>query len=261
MTTPALDVQALQLLLTTGERLKAQNLIAYPNDPEKMILLANGTHTIIDAPRQPVKREHYVATVADFVEAHGKIIGESTAASPVWFSRGEVRVFTDDKLREDYIALIISASPQMKMLLAWSDAPVEVPHAAMVRLLRHDFAGCVSTGVLAAFRTLNWQTVSNTKRTIEQNKHSMDADVAQAVVAAAALPEEFKISIPLFSHSDFEGLTAALTVTVDMIFDRQAFRLQLLPGDYAKAEAVALEYVRDTLNSALPGVTLIAGEA
>lgn len=257
--TTELQPQTVELLLKTGERLKKQELIEYPNNPEKRILLAGGTHTIIDTPRELAKREHTVETVADFVEAYNELIlkAKGPKPSPVWFDSNRVRVFIDDRFRDESIELELPPSHQLNLLAAW-DEPAEYDQPRLIRVLRHDLARCINSNVLAAFRTLSWQSIKNTKAVLEQNKQSLDADIQQHV--SQAIPEEFAVSVPLFDHVDFRQATVPLTVTVDLVFERNAFKLQLLPGDYAAAVAAATETVRERLAAALPDVVAIAGQ-
>lgn len=262
-----LEPATVKLLLDTGEKLKSQQLVDYPNDPERKILLAGGSHTIIQTPRQPVKRNHAVETVADFVAAYAELIAtpyKEAAAdktlvakpSPIWFDVDRVKVFIDDRFRDESIELELPVSHQLDLLEAWND-PCDYDQPRLIRILRHDLANCISTNVLAAFRTLSWQSIKNTRAVLEQNKQSMDADIQQTI--SQAIPEQFHATIPLFDHPDFRDATAPLTVTVDLVFDKNAFKLQLLPGELAAAAAARLQIVRERLAAAIPDVVAIAG--
>lgn len=269
MTTPALDASTVKLLLDTGERLKAQTLVEFPNDNEKRILLADGKHTIIDTPRRPERREHEVKTIDDFVSAYNELIkGESEPAgekmprptpSPIWFSQRGVEIYIDDRFRDEWIRLALPTSRQLGILSGFDQSPRQFTQPDLVRLLRHDLAGCVALEVLAAFRTLSWQSIRNTRAVIEQNKQSMDADVQQQI--SQAVPDSFMVAVPLFDHADFRDVRASLSVTVDLVFDQSAFRLQLLPGEHSGACAAALETIRERLAAVLPDVPAIAGQA
>lgn len=260
----AIDTSTIQLLLETGAKIKAQELKQLPNDPERHILFSEGEHTILETPRRNTKRNHRVATIADFVLAYEALLSpaeegepERPTPSPIWFDQTTVIVFVDDRFRDEGIRLDLPKSDELLLVEQWADgATLDQP--TFVRKLRHDLAACVEKSVLAAFRSMNWQTLQNTKRLIEQNRQSIDADVQQTAIGADR-PEEFAIDLPLFDHPDFRQDRATVRVTIDLVFERSSFLVQIRPGDLSAANERAREAIRAALVSVLPEATIIAG--
>lgn len=252
-----------QLLLNTGKELMGMEVKDFPNDPERKLILSGGKHAVLETPRQPAKRAHAVKTFADFATAFNEILSvDSDSAplepSPIWFDESGVVVFTNDRFRDESIGLALPVSDQLKTITAWKDK-ASYEQKALVRVLRHDLAGCAAESVLIAFRTLEWQSMINARNVVQQNKQSMDADIQQGIVGNDK-PESFTITVPLFDHSDFRDAKFTLAATVDFDFDNKRIVVQLLPSELTRAKEAALELVRTRLDSALPKVTKIAGK-
>lgn len=262
---------ALEFLVGTGKATRETKVIEFPNDPDRRLLIkADGTHEALETPRQHAKRNHKVATIVDFVAACAHLVmpakdaAEASEAekrpSPIWFDARSVVVFPDDRYRDERITLALPESEQLQTVAQWEEQTV-LSQPELVRVLRHDLLGCVDPSVLLAYRTVNFQVLNNAARVINHGAQSMDKDIAANVVGAADKPQQFYVNLPLFNHRDFRGpsFNFSLLVTIDIDAQAQNFKLQIAPGDYARAIEQSAEYVRIALSSALEGATLIAG--
>lgn len=266
--------ETIQLIQTTAKESVEQKLIDVPNNPEKRLLIGSGKHELIDTPFVAPPRKHTVETIEAFAEAYARWSLDGSETGPtdteesrlpnVWLDLAKWRLmfYADEPLRRSSVTLKLTAAPQWATVSKFRDA-LKLEQKSLVRLLRHDLGGCVDAGVLAAFRTIDFQKINNAKRTIEHGKQSLDADIV-AQVSGERKPEEIVVVFPVLISRELPDFRGRVVLTVDIDADEQRFTLQARPGELDLVLEELKGVVSATLESALTAagasdVTILAG--
>lgn len=262
-----LDKETLQLIQDTARKAAALDIKAMPNDPEKAIVIGNGSHVIIDTPFVAPPRRHTVETVESFAAAYARwsVDGNEENRLPnIWIDLTNWRLvfFTDEPLRRSWVQLKLTPSPQL-LLLQRFEAVQSLEQKSLVRMLRHDLADCVDPGVLAAFRSVDFQKITSARATVQHEKQSLDADIV-AQVMGEKKPEFFSVDAPLFAMRELADARARVVITIDIDCDNRKFVLQARPGHLENAIEEARAAVLTALENDLSGhgltdVTILGG--
>lgn len=258
--------ETIQLIQDTAKEAVAVQLRPMPNDPEKSLLFTGGEHKVIDTPFVAGPRSHTVESVESFAAAFarwGCAGGEDCTPANIWMDLANWRLsfFTDEPLRRSTVALVLKPSPQLLLLRGFEREQAR-DQKTLVRILRHDLAGCVDPGVLAAFRSIDFQKIATARGTIEHSKQSLDSDIV-AQVTGDKKPEEFLVDAPLFAMKELDARTR-VGITIDIDCSNSKFVLQAKPGhlDFALDDARAAVLVKLENDLAAVGqkeVTILAG--
>lgn len=253
--------ETIELVQVTAQKAMEVQIEPMPNNPEKALLFAGGVHTEIDTPYVAPPRQHTVQSVESFAAAFARWAGGDKAN--IWMDLGSwsLSFFTDEPLRRSSVTLKLTPSPQL-LLLRTFEREVSRDQKTLVRMLRHDLAGCVDPGVLAAFRSIDFQKIATARGTIEHSKQSLDSDIV-AQVTGDKKPEEFLVDAPLFAMKELDARTR-IGITIDIDCAGSKFVLQAKPGhlelalDDARA-AVLVKLENDLAAAGQENVTILAG--
>lgn len=264
-----LPKETLELIQKTAQDAVAVKVQPLPNDPEQTLIIAAGSHEIIPTPLVPKHRRHVVTTVGDFAAAYARWSADGKETEPlagetaelrlpcIWvdLARSRLLFYTDEPLRRAWVRLDLLFSPQWQKAVELAKG-IKIKHAGLVRLLRHDLAGCTGPEVLGAFRSLDFTKILNARAIAKSNQQSLDTDLQARVQTGAGgeIPEEFSIEVPVFAMRDLAGSRARFTVTVDANCETQEFTLQILPGQVELAVDDARAEVIGRLSAALHAV-------
>jgi len=258
--------ETVELIQQTAQAAVKVELKALPNDPEKALLFAGGEHKIIDTPFVAGPRRHTVESVESFAAAFarwGALGGEDMSPANIWvdLASWSLSFFTDEPLRRSTVTLKLNPSPQLMLLRGFEKEQCR-DQKTLVRMLRHDLAGCVDPGVLVAFRSIDFQKIATARGTIEHAKQSLDNDIV-AQVTGDKKPEEFLVDCPLFAMKELDARTR-VGITIDIDCSNSKFVLQAKPGhlDFALDDARAAVLVKLENDLAAVGqkdVVILAG--
>lgn len=261
-------METIQLIQDTAKEAIAVEVKPLPNNPEKSLIIAGGKHQIIDTPIAEKPRKHTVETIESFVAAYARWkddgMIEDSRQPNIWLNLPDwyLLFFTDEPQRRASIKLKLTRAPQWDTISQYRNA-VTIDQKALVRLLRHDLAGCVDAGVLLAFRSIDFNKVQNAKSQIEHGKQSLDADIV-AQVTGERKPEEIVCVLPMLISRELPDFRARVVLTIDIDASSQRFVLQAKPGELDLALEELKGVVGGTLESALSAagcedVTILAG--
>lgn len=286
-----LDKPVLELLQATAQKAVAPQVIDMPGNPDQRIVLVNGEVRVIDTPRQPPDRNHVVKTFADLETAYSRwqhdglevlIPEEDTIEASVnagaddesdeevdptqfsrlpavWHSGELVQFFLDEPFRRSKVVLPLVWSDVWKTVKTFA-RPVTLDQKGLIRLLRHDLAGCVDPAVLSTFRSMNFQQMQNRRSSMQHGNNSIDADLVAQVEDAASKPEQFMIEFQPFAMRELETLRERVIVTIDIDVENTRFVLQALPDRLERVIEAASLFVRNALETRLPdGTDVLAG--
>jgi hypothetical protein len=238
---------------------------ALPNDPQKLMVTEGGSMRIIDTPYTPPPRNHVVKTIESFAYAYDRwaedgmesdaaLTGDDGVRLPtIWadIENWKLTFFTDEPLRREWVRLDLTPSPQLCLIKTFS-TPKALEQKGIVRMLRHDLAGCVDESVLIAFRTVDFEKMQNARRTIQHERQSLDADIV-AQVRGDKKPEEFEVHFPLFAMREMAHAVSSVRLTIDIDCENQKFILQAKPGHIELAMDDARKAVELKLQGELQG--------
>lgn len=238
------SVEALELIQNTAKKSVDQRLLPVPNDPEKHLLLRNdGGYDWVTTPFVEQPRNHVVESIASFATAYANW----GSGSPIWADLQNLKLvfFTDGDLRRSRVTMNLRLSPQFHTMRGFAAAK-SLDQKTLVRMLRHDLADCVDAGVLAAFRSVDFQKMQNSRQTIDHSRQSLDADVSAQIVGEKK-PEHFTVEFPLFATREITD-SSRIRVTIDIDCDDRKFVLQAAPGhvDLAMDDAKDAVFTRLT---------------
>lgn len=224
--------ETIQLIQETAKETVAAKLLPVPNDPESHLLLRGGKSEMIKTPFVEGPRQHTVESVESFAAAFarwGCDGGKDCRPANIWMDLASwsLSFFTDEPLRRSKVSLSLKPSPQLKLVQKYADQQ-SLEQKALVRILRHDLADCVDAGVLAAFRTVDFQKIATARGVIEHGKQSLDSDIV-AQVTGEKKPESFVVDIPLFAMKELDARTR-IGITIDLDCSASKFILQAKPG-------------------------------
>lgn len=207
-------------------------IVTLPDEPPAAE--AAGESTAVGHPAPPLAGPMRMAGRLPAIWVHRQPRDESRL---VW----EARFFLDEPFRRSFVAVNLPASPQMHTLAKLQEL-VAMPQKALVRMLRHDLAGCCAPEVLAAFRSIEWSSSSRQRTDLAHQNRALDVEAAAALVGPER-PQEIRFEVPLFAGRELSEHQARLIVSVDVDADLKKFELQLCPGQWEEA----LDYAEETI--------------
>lgn len=231
-----------------------------PNNLDKSIVCYQGEVKEIDTPRQPPDVKSRLLTIEDFAKRYeletlataddaDKLRKCTPASGAVWFSLGQAGFYLDEPQRRSTVVVKLAHSAVWELVKSLKDLKV-YDQKRLVRLLRHDLAGCVSEHLLAAFRTVDFSSLQRASSTIKHGSSSMDSDLQETV--AGEKPQDFVISFSPFVNEELRGLKVTVRCTIDIDVTNGKFELQLLPDEVEIVEMEMRETIRRILTLHLP---------
>lgn len=233
--------ETVQLIQDTAKETVESKLLPIPNDPESYLLLSQGKHEVIKAPFTPGPRKHRVETVESFAAAYARwsADGSDRVGTPpggtvrqpnIWIDLTNWRLlfYVDEPLRRSSVCLTLKPSPQLATVQQFRNA-VPLDQKKLVRMLRHDLADCVEPGILAAFRSVDFQKIRTVRAQQQHEKQSLDADIV-AQTTGEKKPEGFMVDFPLFAMKELADARSRVGITIDIDCEECKFVLQAKPG-------------------------------
>jgi hypothetical protein len=257
----ALNRDTLELIQSTAQQAKGITIQPLPNNPERTLVIGNGTHQVLDTPRVAPPRRHVVETVAGFVEAFDRWSGDCEEMDPesgliaatasenpdeekvpirrpnIWLNLDGpwLLFFVDEPIRRSWVKLLLKFSPQWLTVLQFAKERT-LQHKALVRLLRHDLHGAIAADLVTVFRTIDFKKMQAVRAAFEHQNQSLDQDLQASVNAnGLPLPEEISVTVPLFAMREFAAFSVRLTITIDIDAAGGTFLLATRPGDVENA--------------------------
>jgi hypothetical protein len=255
--------ETIELIQNTAKETVGAELLAVPNDPESHLLVAGGKAEKIATPFVQQPRRHTVESITSFAAAFDRWGVTQEPKANIWIDLDKwlLTFFTDEPLRRSWVDLRLKPSPQLKLLQTFANEKA-MEQKALVRMLRHDLADCVEIGVLAAFRSVDFQKLVTARANIQHEKQSLDSDVV-ALVTGDKKPDSFTVDAPLFSMRELDARTR-VGITIDIDCDNRKFVLQAKPGhvemalDDARA-AVLTKLTNELAAAGHEDVVILAG--
>lgn len=164
----------------------------------------------------PAARSHTVESLDDVI----RFASLHSAEISVWHDTKAVIVLLDDADRRERVTFPLRLSPEILALMKWAGKSLgQVEFVKLLSLnLRADEA------VVAPFRNLAWRESAH--GTVEPDRLGADVEATVQSQAAAGLPGEFTIRLPLYLNL---GERVAYDVACEVDIDKQNKTLALCP--------------------------------
>jgi len=222
-----IDATFLNRAAALGRDAAAPTLHTLAGDPEHVHTFAvvDGAieHKRIELPRPAIS--HRVATLDDLAAAVAEYaMGD---AAEIWVDVGRVVGLIDSHRFTRTIQLPLTWSEPYKTILALESHQPKT-QAAIVWLLRHSLAGCVSEDLLPIFRGLRFGQKTDGTARIDHGKETLGRAVDAAVVSTteAAIPERITAAVPIFQNP---GLRAAQEIPLTVEIHTATEQLSISP--------------------------------
>lgn len=238
-------VEALKFLAEQAEKASVPFILKPEAEPDHIYYI-NGDIQVA----KPNPRQHTAADLSAIIAV------ASDPANPnaeVWYSAAGVVCVLDADTRRDHVVLPLAFSPQLKEILSWGDKSKPFGQRELILKLRTMFKRSLdqSPGLLDLLRSLKFTASSVTGSNISSNKSSVGKSIEAEVTGAAALPDEFWLSVPVFAGGAFRPIEAKVDVAIEMDAVAQTFTLHPVPGTVAQQVALAEGVIGETLRAEL----------
>lgn len=243
-------MEFLKGLVSKAEVLKAPLVTMLPGRGNKYIL------TKVDGSAQemadPPPRSHRVDSVASLMTA---IVKWGREIPPVVYvgEKSIIVVIDDQEDRLDTITLPLTKHKQWVELESLGGGRDQ---KSIVRLLRHNFAGCVPEGFVARLRQLAFNRRNDGSATVTHGKESLGHAVEASVSNSESIPEDILFRVPMFDLDLDTRQSIKVTVEIDPLAGQIA--LDPVPGELEFARTRQLESIAESIRNGCD-VTVLMG--
>lgn len=246
---------AFEFLATQFYKSKEARILSTSADGRTSYIDQDGKVTTITNPPKP--RESKVDSVDDLCAAANSY-GKPEAFS-VWLSPSAVVLIADDDDRRDRVTLPLRESTQWKAIKKLAADPT-LDQSGLIRLLRQDLPGIGGRAeLLSSVRSIKFRSSAEGSSNIQHGNESMGRVIENAVTGAGAIPEQVNCILPLYDNQGERGEKFSVLLDLEIVADKQVFRLKPLPDSVEDAQNAALEGIRDSITEQLEGVRIFYG--
>lgn len=181
-------------------------------------------------------------------------------APEVYHAGDAIRVILDRRDRRENAAMALTKSERFESLVALRKGQSFSVKDA-IRFLRVDLH---STGqgvgeLIAGLRRVDFSRSSGTQRTTEHGRETLGRQVEAAIQQTDRVPEDFKVTVPVFTNPGLKGITCTMKCAVNIDLDNEKIEISTLADEIQAALDGAQKDIHDALVGALPEVTVLHG--
>lgn len=217
-----------------------------PKLPGKVFLVQGDSCEEFEAP--PLERSHGIEDVASLVSL---VANSEIATKPELFcgSGGVTAILGESRRETAYMTLDTTTRWQS----LWRLRSIEsMSIQAAVQLLRFDLHGTGVDTVITALRRVDFKRSSDGSSVVEHGRESLGRSVEAAVQQADQIPEEFRVSVPVYAKPgllDLSTVSVRCGVYLDVV--SEAVRIKPLADELESAQQAALGRLADYLRNEL----------
>lgn len=227
---------ALRVLQETAVKASGATVLRIPGDERRAYVVNDdGTHEIV---LPPPLRKHTVHTLEDLVAAALKW-GRQGA---IWHSEDAVVLIVEDDDRRDRVTLPLRHHPQFESLRELEKEHM-LNQRAIVRLFRHELAGCVPEWILPKLRAIEAQGGTAAKQEIQHGRERGMREYQAELIGAKDIPEVITASVPVYDLPELEREKVDLSLDITLPPANLEFLLIPLPNDLHEAEQNAQKQI------------------
>jgi hypothetical protein len=236
-------------------------VIALPGNPRQVLLDKGSAYSVSSVP--PPLRNHALERIEDLCgyAVRTTQVGDPSAGGPsFWHSDRQIVVLLDDGERREFLRLCLGHSPQwlsLEGLLGRNGLRQD----QLIRLLRFDLDGCLDDpAIVSIFRQIKFRSSQASAGEIQHGRESLGREVLGDVTGAGALPEEIRVTIPVYKNPDLDQYTCPIRLALEIDFEKQQFLLAPFPDELPNAQQFLHDSIREMLTKLLPeGTPIIQG--
>ena len=211
----------------------------------RIVTLAGEQHEEEIEPPKLSRRAHSLDSVATLTE---EFSGEVATA---FVAEDGIKVILDDDDRMETVVMSFEHSEQFNELCRLANGETQ---RKLVKILRTKLAGCVNNDLFTAIvRQLEFDVQRGSRSDIQHGGESLGNSVEKQVRAKAGeMPEEIRVTVPLFSvpHDVPTEITLTCAVTLDL--DNQRIEIEPTGDSLLREKKRILQEIIGTLDSRMP---------
>lgn len=206
------------------------------------------TVTLIEIDAEPIDR-----WLTDPVEMVAFADAEATADKSAFFcDRSQIVLVIDKVKNRDKARCHLSLTRPYDVLasMAPPNQPKLLTQAEFIRLLRIDMRGCLPSDstFLSLVRALKFENGAIVTTSQKHGRESIGKTVLQSVTGDTELPEEIRLSVPVFDQLP-SGVRSNIDCAIEVLPSDGKFRLTPYPGEMVNAMNHALDSIDSILES------------
>lgn len=233
-----LDTDLKTIQQTAVDAAKAQKLDIRQNAHSTSYLIGGTVQTLVEdkPPRQHTALD--IESLAGWCE-------ENTV---VWHNNDEVTaILDDDEYRESSVTMPLPLHPKYA---AFQNIRGEFTQKGLIDFLRLNLKDEIETafpGFIATIRKLQFLMNDSGSSNIQVGRESMGRSIDEQVTGAGDIPEEIKLTLPLWLHLD---KPVTIIIAIDINIPEKKFRFQPKPGELAAAIVDGQKWLHGQLEAA-----------
>lgn len=233
-------------------------VVQIPGLPKKVLVRQGEKFELMDVPAPA--RAHALRGLDDIVELCRDAM--IAPAPEVYHSEKEISVVLDRKDRREQVKMALDRSERFASLVGLRKGLSLTPKQA-IQFLRVDLHGTGKgvSDVIAGLRRIDFKRQSGSQRTTEHGRETLGRQVEAAVQQADNIPEDFQVTVPVFTNPGLKGINATLRCAVTIDFEQEKIEIATLADEIQLALDGAQKDIHDRLVEALPDVPIFNGTA
>jgi hypothetical protein len=234
---------AIETLFGYGKQSVKPTVLEIPNTPGKRILITPAGEKEIDIPRS--KRQMQLETLQSFVDAC-KTYRDGPNSS-IWVTPERITMVVDENTdHTDSVVMELQYSQSAQILF---DADLrkgaKLTQRQFVTLLRNELFGQVPGSLLEKISKIEASSGSKTTSEASHGRDKGTREYQAEIVGSAELPEQFRVSFPLFGNVRTEKSEVECSLSVDP--NTLEFTIRPLPEEMTIASQKAIMDLQDQI--------------
>jgi len=239
-----------------GHVRKAQQVEFYAPAQLPKTLFVRHEGELLEKTIAPPPRMHRLEGLDDIVNA---LKEESLGTLPeVFVSASGVKAYLDGSDRREVLTVPFIETKRFQLVRKLQTAVNMQPKDAL-KLLKIDLHGGNIAHVIQPLSRIEFTRTGTGRTNVEHGKESLGRSVEAMVQNAKDVPEQFALSVPVWSTDGFDrfGVQVAFSLYLDL--EAQTVELRVLPDEVERCVNLALRAAVAELGSRLEGVPIFMG--
>lgn len=166
--------------------------------------------------------------------------GDMVTNPEVFHNDDEITLILDRSDGHERMTMKLSTTNRFEKLINMQGKGNQIAPRSLIRMLRFELSGTGIDHVIASLRKLDFTRKSDGSSVTEHGKESLGKNVEASIQQADSIPEEFNITVPVYSNAglrDLSTVTIAMGIHIDVF--EQTIELSPLADEIQKALVTA----------------------
>ena len=243
-----------------GELFRDANSIQIKNDKNtgKIFVRQGDDFEVFDRPE--LDRSGLLLGLDDLIVA--ALDGDLVINPEVFHNDDKIVLILDRADGHERMTMPLSTTNRFEKLINMQGGGNQIAPRSLIRMLRFDLSGTCIYHVIAGLRKLDFTRKSDGSSVTEHGRESLGKNVEAAVQQAAAIPEEFNITVPLYSNAGLRDLsTATIAMGIHIDVFEQTIELSPLADEIERARVAVQRAIGEHLRSKMSDIPVFNGSA